>query len=112
MYENENEINVCSKFHKPDYGIMHFVCLEKTSRSFSVLTGFSEYKYISGAHAHQFKTWDKYILESFGVTRKAAREQPLRFLNALTRLDAIATRSKNLSIFGFLRLFLLEYRAS
>src|SRR4051794_28135817 len=32
MYGDERAINVYSKFYKPDYGIMHFVCVQATEK--------------------------------------------------------------------------------
>jgi hypothetical protein len=70
MYEDEGKINFCSMFFKPDYGIMHFACLENGKNSYKVLTGFSDQKFLPKQKGYEFKTWEKYILESFGVRRK------------------------------------------
>jgi hypothetical protein len=84
MYEDEDKINVCSMFYKPDYGIMHFVCLSQTDKSYKVLTAFDELKYLPKNSKYEFHPWNNYILQSFGVRRlteedgKLASGQSLR----------------------------------
>lgn len=74
MYEDENKINFCSFFYKPDYGIMHFVCIGENAKSYKILTGPFEHKFLPKRKEYEFKTWEKYILESFGVRRKIESE--------------------------------------
>ena len=69
MYEHEDEINVCSKFYKPDYGIMHFVCVDTTDKAYKVLVNYSDFKYLPKTKSYEFKTWEEYILQSFGIRR-------------------------------------------
>jgi hypothetical protein len=69
MYEDEANINVCSKFFKPDYRIMHFVCIGITSKAYKVLINYSDVKYLPKAKNYEFKTWEQYILQSFGLRR-------------------------------------------
>jgi hypothetical protein len=70
MYsENKAEKIICTKFYKPDYGIMHFVCLEKSEKYFKVLINFSQVKYLPKKDTYKFVTWEKYILQSFGIRR-------------------------------------------
>jgi len=69
MYSEEIEKNICSKFFKPDYGIMHFVVLENSEKSYKVLSSYSSEKYLPKTKDYGFKTWNDYILESFGVRR-------------------------------------------
>ena len=80
MYKDENKINFCSFFYKPDYGIMHFVCIEENAKSYKVLTGPYEHEFLPKTKAYEFKTWEQYILGSFGVRReiKGGSEQQLK----------------------------------
>lgn len=85
MYGAEmGKSTVSSKFYKPDYGIMHFVCLDKTAKAYKVLNGKADIKYFPQKKGYNFITWEKYILNSFGVRRitnqvdKSINNQPLR----------------------------------
>jgi hypothetical protein len=69
MYEDESKINICSKFFKPDYGIMHFVCIAKSEKAYKVLVNFSDVKYLPKTKKYEFKTWDEYISQSYGIRR-------------------------------------------
>lgn len=69
IYEDEGKINLCSKFFKPDYGIMHFVCIGKRDKAYKVLVNFSDIKYLPKTKNYDFKTWDEYISQSFGIRR-------------------------------------------
>lgn len=69
MYEDAARINICSKFFKPDYGIMHFVCLSKSQKAYKVLINASDIKYFPKTKSYDFKTWDEYILQSYGIRR-------------------------------------------
>jgi hypothetical protein len=69
MYEDATKINLCSKFFKPDYGIMHFVCIAKSEKAYKVLVNFSDIKYLPRIKNYYFKTWDEYISQSFGIRR-------------------------------------------
>jgi hypothetical protein len=71
-------INFCSMFYKPDYGIMHFVCTGQGEKFYKVLTGFSDYKFLPREPGYQFKSWQDYILQSFGVRRKEAVRQSFK----------------------------------
>jgi hypothetical protein len=79
-----NNSPVCSKFFKPDYGIMHFVCLGKTKTAYKVLNGQADVKYLPKTKAYAFMSWNDYISQSFGVRRiinnkgKRANHLPLR----------------------------------
>ncbi|MES2780857.1 MAG: hypothetical protein V4651_13270 [Bacteroidota bacterium] len=70
MYsEDESDIGFCSKFYKPDYGIMHFVCVGKTTNAYKILINYSEIKYLPNTQKYAFETWDQYIMGSFGIKR-------------------------------------------
>lgn len=60
---------VCPKFFKPDYGIMHFVCVGATDTSYRVLVNYKEVKYLPKTSAYRFHTWESYLLQSYGVRR-------------------------------------------
>jgi hypothetical protein len=70
MHSGKDPKTICSKFYKPDYGIMHFVCIGTTTQSFKVLITDVNIKYLPKNKNYQFKTWENYILESFGVRRE------------------------------------------
>jgi hypothetical protein len=82
--ENMDECPVCSKFYKPDYGIMHFVCLSQTSKVYKVLNGEANVKYLAKTKRYNFLSWNDYILNSFGIRRitnesgKSINNQPIR----------------------------------
>jgi hypothetical protein len=60
---------VCSKYFKPDYHIMHFVCISKTDKYFKVIINFDQIKYIPNIKSYTFKSWGDYILQSYGIRR-------------------------------------------
>ena len=84
MYKDVIKINLCPIFFKPDYGIMHFACVKETQKSFKILTGFSEMKYLPKNKQYKFHSWDNYITNSFGIRRKlnqidkSVTQQPLQ----------------------------------
>jgi hypothetical protein len=61
--------NLFSKFFKPDYGIMHFICLEETKVAYKVLVNYSDIKFLPKTKKYQFLDWKEYILQSYGVRR-------------------------------------------
>lgn len=66
---------VCPKFNKPDYGIMHFVCVAKTPESYRILINYKEVKYLPKTTTYVFKTWEAYIMESYGVARSTSESE-------------------------------------
>lgn len=86
MYKDEGKINLCSKFFKPEYGIMHFVCIEKTGKSYKVLVNFSDIKYLPKTKNYDFKTWDEYISQSFGI-RRLTNNNGINFKNHTLRIQ-------------------------
>ncbi|MGX7688179.1 hypothetical protein ACWA1C_13530 [Flectobacillus roseus] len=70
MYsEDGSNSTISSLFYKPDYGIMHFICVAQTAKAYKVLVNNSQLKYLPKINSYEFKTWDQYILESFGIRR-------------------------------------------
>ena len=63
------EVSICSKYFKPDYGILHFVCIERTNKYFKVLVNFSTVLYLENNKENIFTTWNDYILSSYGIRR-------------------------------------------
>ncbi len=55
-------------FYKPDYGLYHFICLEKNKRYFKILINDSEIGFIPNNGNYIFKTWET-ILMSASVER-------------------------------------------
>ncbi|MDB5272952.1 MAG: hypothetical protein JWO58_1319 [Chitinophagaceae bacterium] len=82
---------ICCKFFKPDYGIMHFVCLDETALSYKVLINYDEVKYLPKSYA--FKTWEDYILESFGIRRILPEENPNEPILSLHKLPNVHSES-------------------
>ncbi len=84
MYQDASNLNVCSKFFKPDYGIMHFVCIGITHKAYKVLVNFSDIKYLPKTKNYNFETWEEYILQSYGISRmerltgNVSKKHPLR----------------------------------
>ena len=82
MYSSENSPKpIFPKYYKPDYGILHFICLESTSKYHKILINESKIKYSPTTNLYQFITWDKYILQSFGIRRNNQgnhEKEPLR----------------------------------
>jgi|GEM_PF-1615253 hypothetical protein len=66
---NDSQISICSKFFKPDYGIMFFVCIRETNTSYEILVNYSDIKYLPKTNEYTFKRWKEYILESYGIRR-------------------------------------------
>ncbi|WP_345237395.1 hypothetical protein, partial [Hymenobacter saemangeumensis] len=70
QYEGtEESTDICPMFFKPDYGIMHFVCVRTTAKAYRVLINFSVIKYLPRTKEYKFWTWDEYILSSYGIRR-------------------------------------------
>lgn len=82
MEEDYDAMGFCTKFFKPDYGIMHFVCLGMTNKAYKVLINYSDVKYLPKTKEFEFTTWNDYISSSFGIGRRSVVEgvdyQPLR----------------------------------
>jgi len=51
-------------FHKPDYGLYHFICLEKTVEYYKILINKTEIGFIPNDSNYYFKTWDGLLLNS------------------------------------------------
>lgn len=77
MYsENEESFkDMCTKVFLPEYGIMHFVCIRETAKSFQVLVNYSDVRYFPKKKGYDFRNWEEYILESMGVRRLTLVEE-------------------------------------
>ncbi|WP_196890193.1 hypothetical protein [Aureivirga sp. CE67] len=71
-----DEVELCSKYHKPDYGIMQLVCLEETDKSYKVIVNHVDIKYVPKTEEYIFVRWNDYIMNSFGIRRKD-KNQPI-----------------------------------
>jgi hypothetical protein len=65
-------VGICPMFFETDYGIMHFVCVNESGNAYKLLTSSTELKYIPRTKASSLRTWDDYILQSFGIRRKTS----------------------------------------
>jgi len=68
-YSGEPAKPVCSKYYKPDYGFLHFVYLKETVKSYQVINGFNEIKYLPKEKTNEVISWDKYLLKSYGIAK-------------------------------------------
>jgi hypothetical protein len=89
MYEDVDNLNVCPKFSKPDYGIMHFVCIGVTSKAYKVLINYSDVKYLPKTKKYEFKTWEQYILQSFGIRRLLSNREDNLEITSLRKEPSI-----------------------
>ncbi|MFY0598136.1 MAG: hypothetical protein JXR03_00595 [Cyclobacteriaceae bacterium] len=64
MTDKWNSNNVYPFFLKPDYGLYHFICLEKTNDYYKILVNDNEVGYIPNDSSYYFKTWDAILLQS------------------------------------------------
>jgi hypothetical protein len=84
-YEQEKPENpVCPKYFNLEPDVLHFIFLKETAKSYQILNGFNEIKYLSKIKANLTTSWEDYILNSFAVGKlsdehgKTAFEQPFR----------------------------------
>ena len=80
VHNEKHPVNFCAKFNKPDYGILHFVCLKKTATSFQVLINYDDIRYVANTQDYVFQTWEDYILSGFGVRREPDDQRSLNTL--------------------------------
>ncbi|MCB9334930.1 MAG: hypothetical protein H6586_02200 [Flavobacteriales bacterium] len=70
FYTNENLNNkwkgdkIFPFFYKPDYGLYHFICLEKSNNYYKILINDSSIAYLPNDTNFYFKTWDSMITNS------------------------------------------------
>lgn len=49
-------------FYKPDYGLYHFICLEKNKNYYKVLINDSEIGYLPNNETYLFKSWETILM--------------------------------------------------
>ena len=69
MHYNGNKAKFCPKFYKPDYGIMHFVCIGITNKAYKIIVNYSNVKYLPRKKQYEFRTWRDYIMNSNGIDK-------------------------------------------
>ena len=70
LYETDlNKYNICGKFSKPDYGILHLVCLHQDSKFYKVMINTKDFAFIAKTNGLIFKTWSEYLLSVYGLGR-------------------------------------------
>ena len=69
-----NPEKVFPYFFKPDYGLYHFICLEKTDAYFKVLVNDSDIAYLPNDGFYIYKSWET-ILFSGSLQRKSRENQ-------------------------------------
>lgn len=112
MYNDQEALTqLCPKFFKPDYGIMHFVCVDSTETIYKVLTDSSSFKFMGNVSSAEFTTWENYILNSFGIRRLTDSDGDPALQNDLKMLPS--QESKALAIpEGFEMFCPMEMRGS
>jgi len=88
MYGDEPAINIYSKFYKPDYGIMHFVCLQAAEKYYKVVVNYNTIKYLPKSKDYKFITWINYIMQSFGVRRNGLKPESHQSLRTMPSVNA------------------------
>lgn len=63
-------------FLKPDYGLYHFICLEKTNDYYKVLVNDNEIGFIPNDSNYYFKTWDAILMQS--TVERLTKDNPIR----------------------------------
>jgi hypothetical protein len=63
-------------FLKPDYGLYHFICLEKTNDYYKILVNDTEIGYLPNDSNYYFKTWDAILLQS--TVERLTKDNPIR----------------------------------
>ena len=64
LTEKRDSNNVFPFFFKPDYGLYHFICLDKGKDYFKILANDTEVAYVPNDGTYFFKTWKAILLES------------------------------------------------
>ena len=65
---NWGTLKYCPLYFKPDYSVVHFVCIGKTAKAYKVIVNYSQIKYLPRTKEYVFRAWDSYILESGGLS--------------------------------------------
>jgi len=76
LNHNWNSDKVFPFFLKPDYGLYHFICLEKTSSYYKILVNDTEIGYLPNDSNFYFKTWDAILLQS--TVARLTKNNPIR----------------------------------
>jgi hypothetical protein len=83
QYDSLNDY--CTLVFEPEYAMMHFACIDKSTRAYKVLINYSQVKYLPRKEGYKFQTWEQYLLASFGVRRKTdehtEKPKPLTLLH-------------------------------
>lgn len=97
-------LNLCAKYNKHDYGILHFICLERTNRYFKIIVNHDEIKYLSKADSgYKFITWDEYIKTAYSIKRKREQRTNFIFENPSASSDKIELPKERLERFCVLK---------
>ena len=64
-------------FYKPDYGLYHFICLEKNNKYYKILINDTEIGFIPNNKKYFFKTWET-LLMTASVARIDRKNNPIR----------------------------------
>ena len=70
MYNGKIPKSIYPIIFKPDYGLMHFVCLGFNDKFYRVLINDTLIGYFPRTSEYEFENWNKYIIESYGIALK------------------------------------------
>jgi hypothetical protein len=76
LTENWDSSKVFPFFLKPDYGLYHFICLEKTNDYYKILVNDTKIGYLPNDSNYYFKTWDAILLQS--TVERLTKDNPIR----------------------------------
>ena len=69
--------NIFPFFYKPDYGLYHFICIEKNKKYYKILINDTEIGYIPNNQNYFFKSWET-LLMTASVARIDKKSNPIR----------------------------------
>lgn len=88
---NENvptpNVAACPLYFKPDYGILHYICLRNLQNTYEVMINADQVKYIAKGKKCVFYNWNDYLNSLFRVKPKAVNA-PL-FADTLKQVNTI-----------------------
>ncbi len=63
-------------FFKPDYGLYHFICVEKTKSYYKVLVNDSSFAFLPNDSNYQFMTWDSLLVGA--IVERITQNNPIK----------------------------------
>lgn len=72
---DDNPAPFCAIYHKPAYSIVQVAVLDTLTNSYQVMVNMSDIKYVPKTAEYIFYSWEKYLTQALGVTRKVESDQ-------------------------------------